>query len=108
MTGVQTCALPIFDAGYWGCRLNEQKPQVGDLVCWAREAGVDYDNQKFGNYAGHCDIVVSVSATAVVIVGGNVGDSVTQRPLRLDSAGYLPPTVQNGETLFAIMQSRFA
>jgi hypothetical protein len=94
------------DAGYWGCRLNEQKPQVGDLVCWSRQDGVDYDHQLGGVYAGHCDIVVEVTATEINVIGGNVGDSVTQRPLKLNAQGFIVPVTQNGETLFALMQSR--
>jgi hypothetical protein len=34
------------DAGYWGCRLAEARPNVGDIVGSARPAGVDYDHQK--------------------------------------------------------------
>jgi hypothetical protein len=94
------------DAGYWGFRLNEQAPDVGDIVCWAREDGVDYDNQKNGNYKGHCDIVVQKSDGMVFVIGGNVGDSVTKRPLRLAPNGFLQPTVEGGETLFALMENR--
>ncbi|MBV8191223.1 MAG: DUF2272 domain-containing protein [Alphaproteobacteria bacterium] len=93
-------------AGYWTVRLAAAAPQVGDLVCWAREDGVDYDHQKGGNYKGHADLVVEVMADSVTVVGGNVGDSVTKRPLRRDGAGFLLPTVQGGETLFALMQCR--
>jgi Uncharacterized protein conserved in bacteria (DUF2272) len=92
-------------AGFWGRRLNEQKPKVGDLVCWGREAGVDYDHQHGGDYAGHCDIVVDVRPDEVDIVGGNVGDSVTKRPLGLNS-GYLKPVTMGGENLFALMENR--
>jgi hypothetical protein len=92
-------------AGFWGRRLNEQKPKVGDLVCWGREAGVDYDHQNGGDYAGHCDIVVAVRPDEVDIVGGNVGDSVTKRPLGLNS-GYLNPVTMGGENLFALMENR--
>jgi hypothetical protein len=93
------------DVGFWGWRLNEHKPAVGDLVCWAREAGVDFDNQKSGNYAGHCEIIVDVSADEILVIGGNVGDSVTRRPLALDD-GFLTVRQLGGETLFAIMQNR--
>ncbi|MBZ9603314.1 DUF2272 domain-containing protein [Phyllobacterium chamaecytisi] len=93
-------------AGYWGWRLNEQKPAVGDIVCWGREPGIDYDNQQQGNYHGHSDIVVSVEADKVWIIGGNVGNSVTKRPLPLRPDGYLFPIVVNGENLFALMQCR--
>lgn len=93
-------------ASYWTVRLAAARPQVGDLVCWAREAGVDYDHQKGGNYKGHTDLVVDVTADKVMVVGGNVGNSVTKRPLRLDGSGFLLPTEQGGETLFALMQCR--
>ncbi|MGO7683458.1 DUF2272 domain-containing protein [Rhizobium ruizarguesonis] len=94
------------DAGYWGWRLNERKPTVGDIVCWGREPGVDYDHQKQGDYDGHSDIVVAVEADKIWIVGGNVGNSVTKRPLPLGSNGYLAPMVVGGENIFAIMQCR--
>ena len=93
-------------AGYWTERLNQAKPAVGDLVCWTREEGVDYDHQKSGDYKGHSDVIVEVQADKAWIIGGNVGNSVTRRPLRLDQNGFLVPTVQNGETLFGIMKCR--
>src|SRR5205823_2258726 len=91
-------------AGYWTERLSDAKPAVGDIVCWSREAAVDYDHQKGGNYAGHSDVVVGVETERVWIIGGNVGNSVTRRPLRLGPNGFLAPATQNGETLFAIMK----
>jgi hypothetical protein len=94
------------EAGYWGVRLGEARPAVGDLVCWAREDGVDYDHQKGGDYAGHCDVIVEVNGDRIRIIGGNVGNSVTRRPLRLDQNGFVRPTVQHGETLFALMRNR--
>ena len=93
------------NVGFWGWRLNELKPAVGDLVCWAREDGVDFDHQKSGNYAGHCDIVVAVEANEILVIGGNVGDSVTRRPLALD-VEFLTAGEHGGELLFAIMQNR--
>ncbi|MBY3181024.1 DUF2272 domain-containing protein [Rhizobium laguerreae] len=93
-------------AGYWGYRLNERKPSVGDILCWGREAGVDYDHQKHGDYDGHSDVVVSVDLDKIWIVGGNVGNSVTKRPLPLGPNGYLAPMVVGGENLFAIMECR--
>lgn len=92
------------EAGYWCYRLNEWKPRPGDIVCWARQAGVDYDHQNGGDYRGHCDIVVEVGQDAVDVIGGNVGDSVTKRPLALNTAGFLQPVVQGGETLFGVMR----
>jgi hypothetical protein len=38
------------EAPYYCYQLREWKPQVGDLVCWAREAGIDYEHQNGGDY----------------------------------------------------------
>lgn len=96
------------NALYWGYRLNERKPQVGDLVCWDRDPDkvVDYDHQHLGNYSSHTDLVVSVGADEIEIIGGNVGNSVTRRPLALTAEGFLASGAQGGETLFAIMGYR--
>jgi hypothetical protein len=94
------------EAGFWCWRLNELKPSIGDIVCWSRQDGVDYDNQNGGIYKGHCDIVVEVQPRSVYVIGGNVGNSVTRRPLPLNDFGFLKPTTFASETLFALMQNR--
>lgn len=75
-------------AGFWGVRLTEAQPSVGDIVCWARQPGIAYDNLNGGNYAAHTDLVVSVAPNQIDIVGGDVGDSVTRRTLPLEN-GFL-------------------
>lgn len=81
---------------------------MGDLVCWDRDPDkvVDYDHQHLGNYSSHTDLVVSVGTNEIEIIGGNVGNSVTRRPLALTVDGFLASDVQGGETLFAIMGYR--
>ena len=93
-------------AGYWCYRLTESKPGIGGLVCWARQDGIDYDHQNGGDYAGHCDVIVEVNPTQIAVVGGNVGDSVTKRPLALGASGFVESTTQGGELLFGIMKCR--
>ncbi|WP_051389536.1 DUF2272 domain-containing protein [Bradyrhizobium sp. Ec3.3] len=93
-------------AGYYCYQLREWKPQVGDLVCWARREGIDYEHQNGGDYPGHCDVIVEVGANEVQVVGGNVGDSVTKRPLGLNDGGFLRAVNQGGENLFGIMRCR--
>jgi|GEM_PF-5407468 len=95
-------------AGYWCWRLNELKPSPGDVICWSREPGIDYDHQNGGDYKGHCDVIVEVNGSEVQVIGGNVGDSVTKRPIALDAAGFIKPTTENGENLFALMECRIA
>jgi hypothetical protein len=93
-------------AGYYCYQLREWRPQVGDIVCWSRQAGIDYQHQNGGDYAGHCDVVVEVNPGEIQIIGGNVGDSVTRRPLPLTSEGFLTPIIQHGENLFGVMRCR--
>lgn len=94
------------DAGYWCYRLHAERPSPGDIVCWGRQAGIDYDHQNGGDYKGHCDIVVSVGDDEIEIIGGNVGNSVTRRPLKLLEDGTIKPIVQHGENLFGLMKCR--
>ncbi|MER9163622.1 DUF2272 domain-containing protein [Mesorhizobium sp. M0715] len=94
------------DAGFWAYRLNEYRPMVGDLLCWARQPGIDYDSQAAGNYHGHCDIVVAVEPDKVWVIGGNIGNSVTKRPISLGPNGFMSPISIGGETLFSTMQCR--
>jgi hypothetical protein len=93
-------------AGFWGRRLPDLKPKIGDLICWSRQAGIDYDHQDGGNYLGHSDIVVEVDTDRVLVIGGNVGNSVTRRPIPLNAQGFLTPINFSGETLFALMENR--
>src|SRR5262249_14711865 len=95
-------------AGYWCFRLNEAKPALGDLLCFAREDGIDYDHQDGGDYPAHCDLVVKLNGNEIEVAGGNVGDSVTRRPIPLDNQGYLWQHKINGELLFGLMQNRIA
>jgi len=94
-------------AGYWGSRLKEEKPSVGDIICWARQPGISYDNLNGGDYAAHCDIVVNVVADQIDVIGGNVGDSVTRRALALEN-GFVREVAQGGEYVFALMKNRIA
>lgn len=96
------------NASYWGFRLAERKPQVGDLVCWDRDPDklVDYDHQHGGDYKSHTDLVVAVGSDEIEVIGGNIGNSVTRRSLALDADGFLVAGAQGGETLFALMACR--
>jgi lysozyme family protein len=94
------------DVAYWCQRLTDHKPKAGDIICWAREAGVDYDHQKNGDYSGHSDVVVEVRDKEIDVIGGNVGNSVTKRTFALDANGLVKGGTFQGELLFAIMENR--
>lgn len=70
-------------------RLADKSVSLGDLICYSRQSGVDYNST--GSYKSHCDIVVNVNkrkGTAEVI-GGNVSDGVTKKIVSIDKDGYL-------------------
>lgn len=61
---------------FQGYKPNEVKVELGDLVCFPRQSGVNYDST--GSYKGHCDLVVEINDSQAVSIGGNVSDSVTK------------------------------
>lgn len=81
-------------AAYWGYRITERAPQVGDMVCYSRQNGVDYDRQPL-RYKSHADIVTAVRPGEIDVVGGNVGHSVSKRTLRTDENGLLIDETRN-------------
>jgi hypothetical protein len=65
-------------APFWGFRLNEQRPQIGDIVCKWRETPHNYDYAAlYDDFKSHSDIIVSVRADHVLAIGGNVNQSVS-------------------------------
>jgi hypothetical protein len=70
-------------SGFKGYKPNETKVEVGDLVCYPRQAGVTYDTQSA--YASHCDIIVEIENNKAIGVGGNVSNSVSQTTYPLSS-----------------------
>lgn len=73
---------------FWGYRLSERAPQVGDLVGYARQGGINYDYQPV-TYSSHTDLVVAVRPHEIDVIGGNVQDSVSKKTLRTDDKGFL-------------------
>jgi hypothetical protein len=73
---------------FWGYRLHERAPQVGDLVGYARQGGVSYDYQPL-TYASHTDLVVAVRPHEIDVIGGNVKDSVSLKTVATDDKGQI-------------------
>ena len=70
-------------------RINEIRPQVGDLVCKSRAgSGATYDNVQAGQKT-HCDIVVGIEGQQLQTIGGNVDNSVSMTRVPLDANGYI-------------------
>ncbi len=92
--------------GYWGARLENHAPEVGDLICAWREEKITFeDAQNPGSYASHCDLVVAKTDTTVTVIGGNVGQSVTRRTFRLKNGKVTPDTFPQ---TFAILENRMS
>lgn len=84
---------------YWGYRLNERAPQVGDLVGYARRGGISYDYQPL-TYPSHTDLVVAVRPYEIDVIGGNVKDSVSLKTVATDAQGHI---VDKHQRWFVVM-----
>jgi hypothetical protein len=95
---------------YRACDPDTTKPRTGDLYCYHRHVAgtknpyepnkglslfrslfVDIATGKEPISRSHCDIVVRIDVPAkkVIVIGGNVQNSVTQKTLNLNQDGYL-------------------
>lgn len=84
---------------YWGYRLDERAPQVGDLVGYARQGGVTFDYQPL-TYSSHTDLVVAVRPGEIDVIGGNVKDSVSLKTVATDSKGQI---IDKNQRWFVVM-----
>ena len=73
-------------------RLGDSPINPGDLICYSREDGINYETDR--EYKGHCDIVTKVNKNGgyAEVIGGNVTDGVTKRIVSIDKKGYLTDT----------------
>jgi hypothetical protein len=88
--------------GSWkGYKPEDVKVKVGDLICYARQNGVNYDSQS--SYSSHCDIVINVDKKKqkVRAIGGNVGNSVTASDVSISKDGYL-----NSDKHFVVIKNK--
>lgn len=74
-----------------GYRISEQPVRVGDVLAKARNgSGVTYDNVLNKDwFDSHSDIVVEVKPGKAVVIGGNVGQSVSMRDVAIDDDGHV-------------------
>ena len=91
------------DAVFIPHHVDERTPQVGDLICAARDGG-DTTLENLNRGPGHCDIVVEVRSGEVHAIGGNVGDSVTRSVFPLDGSGFLTPI--SARRFFTVVENR--
>jgi hypothetical protein len=79
-------------APFWGFRLHEVRPEIGDIACKWRETPRDFeDAEASDSFKSHTDIIVSVQPDFVLAIGGNVGNSVNITRYKKTGAGFLAP-----------------
>jgi hypothetical protein len=87
---------------FWGFRLQEHKPQLGDMVCRWRGKKITYeDAARRDGFTSHCDIVVGVGDDHMATIGGNVANSVSVTRYRLDANGNL----DSSNNVFAVLRN---
>jgi Uncharacterized protein conserved in bacteria (DUF2272)/Bacterial SH3 domain len=87
---------------FWGFRLHERRPQLGDLVCRWREVEVDYEAARLrDDFKSHCDIVVRIDSekNEVLAIGGNVSQSVSTTTYKLTAGDFLA----DSDSVFALL-----
>jgi Uncharacterized protein conserved in bacteria (DUF2272) len=72
-------------------RASFYAPQPGDLICaWRGQTPVSFDElPTAGRFPGHCDIVVGRKPGELDVIGGNVDNAVTMKPVPINADGRL-------------------
>jgi Uncharacterized protein conserved in bacteria (DUF2272) len=71
-------------------RVTDYAPRVGDLIClWRGGTPVTFAELPTGRFPGHCDIVVAIKPGELDVIGGNVDDAVTMKPIPIGANGRL-------------------
>ncbi len=92
-------------APFWGFKINEHKPQLGDLVCRGRGTNpvLSIDSLPQGGFESHCDIVVEIRDTEVRTLGGNVNQTVFITPYPLTANGFL----RAAKNVYGVLRNNF-
>ncbi len=78
------------EAPFWGFRITEQRPEVGDLVAQWRRVRRTYDFAAANDsFSSHTDVVCQIVNGTVRAIGANVGDTVGVKVYRLTAQGFL-------------------
>jgi Uncharacterized protein conserved in bacteria (DUF2272) len=71
-------------------RITNYAPQIGDLIClWRGRTPVTFDELPVGRFPGHCDLVVGIKPVELDVIGGNVDNAVTMKPIPITADGHL-------------------
>jgi hypothetical protein len=78
---------------FWGFRLHEKQPRIGDIVGRWREVPRNFDDAAASDsFKSHCDIIVSISPDFGLAIGGNISESVSISRYAKAASGTLAPS----------------
>ncbi len=110
---IQARLLERADRPFWGYRITQQRPAIGDIV--ARNRGghaYSYDfAERNSAYESHSDVVVEARPGMIRVIGGNVGNTVSLSSFSggdnlqeydLDEDGFIRP----GQKVIALLKNR--
>lgn len=105
---IQARVTARLGAPFWGYRIDEKRPEIGDIIQRNRLQGqFTYSYaENHADYKSHSDIVVEVTPDAVRVIGGNVGDTVSAiaepQEYALGPDGFVAP----GQRVIALLKNR--
>ncbi|MEX3009909.1 DUF2272 domain-containing protein [Hoeflea sp. TYP-13] len=111
---IQARILGHTNRPFWGYRITEKKPKIGDIIHRNRGGNsYSYDYaEDHSSFNSHSDIVVEVRKRTVRVIGGNVGDTVSIRrntrsgndlqEYSLSSDGY----IEAGQNVISLLKNR--
>jgi len=78
------------DVPFWGFRLDEALPEIGDIVGRWREVPRTFQDAVVSDsFKSHTDIIISVSPDYVLAIGGNIRNSVSISRYPKTASGHL-------------------
>ncbi|WP_299877697.1 DUF2272 domain-containing protein [uncultured Sulfitobacter sp.] len=88
---------------FWGYKISDHKPQIGDMVCRRRtSANITYDFASTHDaFKSHCDIVISIRDDHVSTIGGNISHTVARVNYPIDASGHL----SDSGRVYAVMKN---
>jgi hypothetical protein len=90
---------------FWGFKLFERQPQLGDIVCKWRETPQTFQTAAASDaYKSHCDIIVRIGPDDLQAIGGNVSNSVSLTTYRKTPSGFVEPA----DNVFALLANQVA
>lgn len=112
---IQARLLARLDRPFWGYRITQQTPALGDIVARNRSGNTySFDfAESHSQYISHSDIVVEVRPGMIRVMGGNVGQTVSlnaqsggdnSQEYDLDANGFIKP----GQMVIALLKNRAA